>query len=45
MYPITFKEFKSVLADILMVGEDKLTPDASFLNDLSVDSISGWRWP
>ncbi len=38
-HPITFEEFKSVLAEILMVGEDRLTPEASFLNDLSVDSI------
>ena len=36
---LTFDEFKEVLAEILMVGEDKLTPEASFLNDLYVDSI------
>ncbi len=36
---MTFDEFKEVLAEILMVGEDKLTPEASFMNDLYVDSI------
>ncbi|MFN2121742.1 MAG: acyl carrier protein [Anaerolineales bacterium] len=36
---ITFDEFKGVLADILMVGPDRLTPEAHFMNDLSVDSI------
>jgi acyl carrier protein len=39
MEEMTFDEFKAVLADVLMVGADKLTPEASFLNDLSVDSI------
>jgi acyl carrier protein len=37
--PMTFDEFKAILAEILMVGLDRLTPEASFLNDLSVDSI------
>jgi acyl carrier protein len=36
---MTFDEFKEVLAEILMVGVDRLTPEASFMNDLSVDSI------
>jgi len=36
---ITFDEFKRVLAEILMVGVDRLTPEAHFMNDLSVDSI------
>ena len=36
---MTFEGFKGVLAEVLMVGEDKLTPEASFMNDLSVDSI------
>lgn len=39
--PLTFEEFKKVLADVLLISEDKLTPEASFLNDLQVDSI---RW-
>jgi acyl carrier protein len=39
--PITLEEFKKMLADVLLVSEDKLTPEASFLNDLLVDSI---RW-
>ena len=38
-HPMTFDEFKEVIAEILMVGVDKLQPEASFLNDLSVDSI------
>ncbi len=37
--PISFQEFTHVLAEILMFSEEKLTPEASFLNDLSVDSI------
>ena len=36
---MTFEGFTGVLAEVLMVGEDKLTPEASFMNDLSVDSI------
>lgn len=39
--PMTFEEFKKVLAEVLLVSEEKLTPEASFLNDLAVDSI---RW-
>jgi acyl carrier protein len=39
--PLTFEEFRKVLAEVLLIGEDKLTPEASFLNDLMVDSI---RW-
>jgi len=39
-HPMTFDEFKEVIAEILMVGVDKLTADDSFLNDLSVDSIN-----
>ena len=36
---MTFEGFKEVLAEVLMIGKDKLTPEASFMNDLSVDSI------
>lgn len=36
---LTFNEFRRVLADILEVEEERLTPEASFLNDLLVDSI------
>ncbi len=37
--PITFDEFKHLLANILQVEEDKVVPEASFVNDLMVDSI------
>ncbi len=36
---ISFEEFQHMLADVLQVDEDQLTPDASFVNDLMVDSI------
>ena len=36
---MTFEGFREVLAEVLMVGKDKITPEASFMNDLSVDSI------
>lgn len=39
--PMTFEEFKKVLAEIVMVDEDMLTVETSFLNDLFIDSI---RW-
>jgi acyl carrier protein len=39
--PMTFEHFRKVLAEVLLIGEDKLTMEASFLNDLMVDSI---RW-
>ena len=37
--PITFKEFQHMLADVLQMDEDKLVSEASFVNDLMVDSI------
>ncbi len=37
--PITFEEFQHMLADVLQMDEDKLVPEASFVNDLMVDSI------
>jgi len=36
---MTFEQFTKILSEILMVGAEELTPEASFLNDLSVDSI------
>ncbi len=39
--PLSFEEFRKMLAEVLLVDEAKLTPEASFLNDLMVDSI---RW-
>ena len=37
--PITFDEFKHMLADALQVEESKVIPEASFVSDLMVDSI------
>jgi len=37
--PISFEEFKHMLADVLQMDEDKLNAEASFVNDLMVDSI------
>jgi len=36
---LPFAEFKKVLAEVLSVDEEKITPEASFINDLFVDSI------
>ena len=38
---ISFDEFKKVLANVLLVEEEKLIPETSFTADLYVDSI---RW-
>jgi len=37
--PITFEEFQRMLADVLQMDKNQLTPDASFVTDLMVDSI------
>jgi len=37
--PITFEEFKHLIADVLQVEETKVVPEASFVSDLLVDSI------
>lgn len=37
--PLSFKEFKRVLAEQLKVEESKVTHEASFIEDLMVDSI------
>ena len=37
--PVTFEEFKHMLADVLQVDETKVVPEASFVSDLLVDSI------
>jgi acyl carrier protein len=37
--PITFEEFKHLVADGLQVDESKVVPEASFVSDLMVDSI------
>jgi acyl carrier protein len=36
---ISFDEFKHILAEQLKVEEAKVTPEASFIDDLLVDSI------
>ena len=36
---LSFAEFKKVLAEELSIDEEKITPEASFINDLFVDSI------
>ena len=37
--PITFDEFKHMLANVLQIEETKIVPEASFVSDLLVDSI------
>jgi acyl carrier protein len=37
--PVTFEEFQHMLADVLQMDENQLTAEASFVNDLMVDSI------
>jgi len=36
---VSFDEFKHILAEQLKVEEGKVTPEASFIDDLMVDSI------
>ena len=38
---ISFDEFKKMLAEVLVIEEERLVPEASFVADLFVDSI---RW-
>jgi acyl carrier protein len=35
----TFEEVKAIIVDLLGVDEDKVTPDASFRDDLEADSL------
>lgn len=37
--PVSFEEFKHILAEQLKVEEGKVTKEASFIEDLMVDSI------
>jgi acyl carrier protein len=39
--PLSFEQFRALLAEILLIEEEKLRPDASFACDLYVDSL---RW-
>ncbi len=36
---ITYDEFTIVVADVLLVQQEKLTPETSFANDLFIDSL------
>ncbi len=36
---LSFDQFKDILAEELLVGKEKLVPEASFITDLAVDSI------
>jgi acyl carrier protein len=36
---LTFEEFRDIIARELMVAKEKVIPDASFIEDLLVDSI------
>jgi acyl carrier protein len=38
---LSFEEFSKVLAEVLLVPEERITREASFTTDLTVDSI---RW-
>jgi acyl carrier protein len=37
--PMSFDQFKQVLAEVLMTDPDRLVPEAHFITDLAVDSI------
>jgi len=36
---ITYDEFTIMVADVLLVQQEKLTPEISFANDLFIDSL------
>lgn len=37
--PISFDEFRRLIARALQVAEEKVVPEASFINDLMADSV------
>lgn len=37
--PVSFEEFRTIIAKQLQVDEEIVVPDASFVNDLYADSI------
>ena len=39
--PISFDQFRRMLAELLVIEEEKITPEASFTEDIYVDSL---RW-
>lgn len=39
MYIMTFEELKKIIVDTLGCEEDKVTPEATLMNDLEADSL------
>jgi acyl carrier protein len=37
--PVSFEDFRDIIADTLQVEKEKVAPDASFVEDLCADSI------
>lgn len=37
--PLTFDQFRTTLSEVLLVEEERITPEASFTKDLYVDSL------
>jgi len=37
--PIPYDEFRTMLSEVLLVEEERITPEASFTKDLYVDSL------
>lgn len=37
---VTFEEFQAILAEELMLAKESLTPEASLIKDLQVDSLA-----
>lgn len=37
--PVSYDEFRKILADVLLVEEERIVPEASFTKDLFVDSL------
>ena len=37
--PVSYDEFRKILADVLLVEEERIVPEASFTTDLFVDSL------
>lgn len=37
--PIPYDEFRTILSEVLLVEEERITPEASFTKDLFVDSL------
>lgn len=39
VYSMTFEELKAIIVDTLDVDEEKVTPEASLIDDLGADSL------